>query len=310
MAEARQQLVSLQRELAQTVSTVSANHERALAELAGLRAELEQATARSAGDHERTLLALRMVRDDDERRGLHSGRCGRCPTTTHAFDEDEPLVSIIITTYRNWPLLRDRSLPSVIAQTYERWEVIVVGDAAPDEARRGGGVVRRRAHPVREPAISRAVPGRSARRVADQRHHALEHGARARPGQLDRNERRRRRPAVELCRVAPDARAETRAEVPYGCIDARPTHHGRRSASSRRIAGQWGLQAALLHAGLRFLPLQPSDWVFDVPNDVSLLERMLRIGVRFSLLDEAVVDYYPSRLWSERKQRPWPRDLF
>jgi hypothetical protein len=70
------------------------------------------------------------------------------------------------------------------------------------------------------------------------------------------------------------------------------------------------MQASLLHGGLRFLPLQPSDWVFGIPNDVSLLERMLRIGVRFSFLDEATVDYYPSRLWSEREQRPFRREAF
>ena len=51
-----------------------------------------------------------------------------------AFDDDEPLVTIIITTYNNWPLLRERSLPSVLAQTYQRFECIVVGDAAPAEA--------------------------------------------------------------------------------------------------------------------------------------------------------------------------------
>ena len=44
------------------------------------------------------------------------------------------------------------------------------------------------------------------------------------------------------------------------------------------------------------MPLQPTDWMFGIPNDMSLLERMLRIGVRFSMLEETVVDYYPSQL--------------
>ena len=51
-----------------------------------------------------------------------------------AFDDDEPLVTIIITTYNNWALLRERALPSVLAQTYEHFECIIVGDAAPPEA--------------------------------------------------------------------------------------------------------------------------------------------------------------------------------
>jgi hypothetical protein len=94
-----------------------------------------------------------------------------------------------------------------------------------------------------------------------------------------------------------------RAEVPYGFIEAlAPDGPSERLGAFPPYSGQWNLQSSLLHAGLRFLPLQPSDWVFDVPNDVSLLERMLRIGVRFAMHDEPVVDIYPSRLWSGREQ--------
>ena len=62
--------------------------------------------------------------------------------------------------------------------------------------------------------------------------------------------------------------------------------------------GQWGTQCALIHSGLRYMPLQPTDWLFGIPNDWSLAERMLRIGVRFAMLRAPVVDYYPSRLSS------------
>ena len=30
---------------------------------------------------------------------------------------------------------------------------------------------------------------------------------------------------------------------------------------------RWGLQASLFHAGLRFVPLLYTDWLFGVPND-------------------------------------------
>jgi hypothetical protein len=66
---------------------------------------------------------------------------------------------------------------------------------------------------------------------------------------------------------------------------------------------QWGWQATLLHSGLRFLRLHPADWVFGVVNDMSLLDRMLRIGVRFAMVDEVLVDYYPSELWTDRLER-------
>ena len=68
------------------------------------------------------------------------------------------------------------------------------------------------------------------------------------------------------------------------------------------------MQGSLLHAGLRFLPLLPSDWVFEIPNDMSLMERMLRIGVRFSMVEQTTVDYYPSTLWGSAERLLWEQD--
>ena len=49
------------------------------------------------------------------------------------------------------------------------------------------------------------------------------------------------------------------------------------------------------------MPMQPTDWMFGIPNDWSLGERMLRIGVRFAMLEETVVDTYPSELWASQR---------
>ena len=43
--------------------------------------------------------------------------------------------------------------------------------------------------------------------------------------------------------------------------------------------------------------------MFGIANDWSLGERMLRIGVRFSLLEETVVDCYPTNSWTDRMSR-------
>ncbi len=51
------------------------------------------------------------------------------------FAETEPLVSVVIPTFDNHQLLRERAIPSILAQSYQHFEVVVVGDAAPDEAR-------------------------------------------------------------------------------------------------------------------------------------------------------------------------------
>jgi Glycosyl transferase family 2 len=320
------ELERLRAELAQAISGAGAESSHRLAEAGGetaraldayreelssLRRELAEAEAAASSNHERTLLALRMVRDDDERARAALWSLRGTPEYERAFDEDEPLVSIIITTYTNWPLLRDRCLPSVIAQTYPHWEAIVVGDAAPDEARQvvesfGDARIRFVNLPYRGPYpedprdawhMSGTGPWNTGLALA----RGSWIGANSDDDALRPN-------SIEA--LLQHART-TRAEVPYGCMDARtPDAPGQLVGVFPPVAGQWGMQASLLHAGLRFLPLQPSDWVFDVPNDVSLLDRMLRIGVRFSFLDEAVVDYYPSRLWSEREQRPFRREVF
>jgi glycosyltransferase involved in cell wall biosynthesis len=217
----------------------------------------------------------------------------------------------VITTYLNWPLLRDRCLPSILAQTYERWEAIVVGDAAPDEARRvvesfGDDRIRFANLPYRGPYPSDPLDAWHMSGTAPW-NAGLELAQGTWIGANSDDDALRPTSIEALLR---HARAQ-HAEVPYGCLDARvPDRPSEKVGVFPPMPGQWGMQAALFHGGLRYLRLQPSDWVFGVPNDVALLERMLRIGVRFGFLDEPVVDYYPSRLWSDREQRPARREVF
>ena len=101
---------------------------------------------------------------------------------------------------------------------------------------------------------------------------------------------------------------QNQAEVSYGLIHScEPDTDGKTLGVFPPELGQWGLQAALLHSGLGYLPLEPSDWVFGIPSDWSLAERMLRIGVRFAMLEESVVDVYPHHLWGERDKRRSPQ---
>ncbi|MGH9206981.1 MAG: glycosyltransferase family 2 protein [Acidimicrobiales bacterium] len=257
------------------------------------------------------MLALRIVRDQDAvaRRALWQLR--ESPDYQVAFDEDEPLVSVIIPTYVEWPLLRDRAIPSILAQTYERWETIVVGDAAPDETRQvvesfRDDRIRFVNLPYRGPypddphsawLISGTNPWNAGLALAKGRWIGSTADDDAlRPSYLE-----------SLLRCA----KQERAEVPYGLFvrhtpDSDDTNEGKFPPEM----GHWGIQTALLHGGLRFLTLEPSDWVFGVPNDWSLGERMLRIGVRFAMIDEPVVDYYPSRAWMEREERRTYRPPF
>jgi putative methyltransferase (TIGR04325 family) len=57
----------------------------------------------------------------------------------------------------------------------------------------------------------------------------------------------------------------------------------------------------LYHAGIaEIFELELTDWLFDLPYDWALAQRMLRAGVRMCMLDDISVDYYPSLLWTPR----------
>jgi glycosyltransferase involved in cell wall biosynthesis len=48
-------------------------------------------------------------------------------------EDETPLISITIPTYDRGKLLVDRTLPSIFAQTYQNFEIIIVGDCCVDE---------------------------------------------------------------------------------------------------------------------------------------------------------------------------------
>jgi Glycosyl transferase family 2 len=276
-------------------------------ELAAVTQQLTGISQAQAEQQRRLLLALRMVRDDDTRARQHLLDLRRSVDYEAAFEEPEPLVSVVIPTYKNWTMLRDRSLPSVLAQTYQNWECIVVGDCAPAETEEvvdafGDDRIRFTNLPYRGPyppdareawMISGTPPWNAGVALASGTWIAA---------QADDDHMRPE--SIRL--LLQHARAQ-RAEVAYGSIDKMlPDGSVERLGAFPPAFAQWGMQASLFQARLlEFLPLPLSDWVFEIPNDVSLMERMLRIGVRFSMLEETVVDYYPSTLWSDSADRRW-----
>jgi hypothetical protein len=65
---------------------------------------------------------------------------------------------------------------------------------------------------------------------------------------------------------------------------------------------QWGLQAAIYHAGLNFLGLEVADALYNEPSDWSFCRRMLQLGVRTGMIDEIVVDKYE---WRRQTAEEW-----
>jgi hypothetical protein len=292
-----EQLIGVAAELQQRVEGLGQS-------VQALDARLEQSEARRAADHERLVHALRIIRDGDPANWDRLWVLRADPSYEMAFTEIEPLVSILVPTYDNWEGLRDRALPSVLEQTYENWECVIVGDAAPPEtaevvASFGDARLKFVNLPYRGPypdrkedawLISGTNPFNTAMRLAQGRWI----GATADDDALTSG-------SIEsLLALA----RERRVELAYGQLrfkyPDRPDEVVGEGPPPR--LGGWGLQASLFHAGLRFVPLLYTDWLFAVPNDWSWGERLLRIGVRCAMLEEPVVDYYPSRVWKAQPQ--------
>jgi hypothetical protein len=274
-------------------------------ELAAVTQQLTEISHAQSEQRQRFLLALRIIRDDDARAKRELLDLRNSGNYRAAFEDPEPLVSVVIPTYNNWPMLRDRSLPSVLAQSYRNWECIVVGDCAPDETREvvdsfGDDRIRFTNLPYRgpyppDPKEAWTVSGTPPWNAGV----ALASGKWIAPHSDDDAMR------PESISLLFHHAKRHEAEVAYGYIDQiHPDETVTRLGTFPPEFAQWGMQGSLFHAGLRWcLQLPLSDWVFEIPNDMSLMERMLRIGVRFAMVEETVVDYYPSTLWSASAER-------
>jgi hypothetical protein len=264
---------------------------------------------------ERIAEMLRAIADDepDTRRRLLDLRASAA--YAEPFEAGDPLVSVVIPTYRGFESLRDVALPSALAQTHRNIEVIVSGDAAPREtaevvAACGDERVRFQNLTVRGPYphdsdrawLVTGTPPYNAG-VASARGHWIA-------------------PLADDDAFTPDhvelllaAAVERRLEFVYSPLRAHLADGSEVLVGEfpPRL-GEFGMQGALYHAGLSFMELNLADDVFDVPNDWSLCRRMLRAGVRMGMIETPTVEYYPSYEWGrrarpmERRQTPPPPD--
>jgi hypothetical protein len=214
-----------------------------------------------------------------------------------AFTESAPLVSFVIPTYNRFELLRDRSLPSILAQSYENLEVIVSGDESPPET---AEVVEQIDDP-RVRFINRTVrgpyPENPQERWLMSGTPPLNDGLAAAKGRWiailgDDDE------------VTPDhtatlvaAAQKQRLEHCYGRMKVYFADGGELDWESKfpPAYGHYTLQLAIYHAGLRFFQFEPGDVAYGEPNDWSLARRMVAAGVRFGKIDALVARKYEDR---------------
>lgn len=275
-------------ELTGTIAQLSDRLERVGDALGRVDAALEQ----------RVQPVLRAIVDEEpaNRRRLHELRAS--PAYDRAYTEPDPLVSVTVATLgRQRPLL-ERALPSLLAQTHTNLEVLVVGDAAPSELE----------HEVAALGDRRVSYANLSQRISahpDPRRHWLvgstmarnEAARRARGDWLvhfDDDDHLRPAAIASLLELA----RERRAEVAYGGFEERHPDGGHVTGIGfpPRL-GCFSWAGALTHAGLRFFERELVAAHLELPGDMYMLERMLRTGVRFALLDEVVLDYFPSTLW-------------
>lgn len=275
----------------------------------GLKASIDELTARVDAlaaitrttditeELTRHMTVLRAIYENESSNRLRLWEMRQGSEYARPFEEDDPLVTVLIPTYSNAEDLAQRSIPSVLAQTHENLEVIVVGDAATPE-------VEEAARSFDDPRVQ--FVNLTIRGPYPSDPLALWHVA----GTAPSNEGMRlasgqwitcncdddlfRPDHVEL--LLTEARKE-RLELVYGKVR-------RLDPEGQEILigtfppdgpGQYGAQASLRHRGLRMFTHElvvfgePADWVW--------LRRMIRIGVRVGMIDDIVVDYYPSQLW-------------
>lgn len=241
------------------------------------------------------LRALELIHDDDPGTRRRLGELRASASYEPAFTEPDPLVSIIIPTWDRVDALIDRAVASALAQTHPNVEVIVVGDASPPEIEQaittlGEPRVRFQNLTIRGPYdedpyhawLASGTPGFNAGV-------AMARGLWIAPlGDDDEFE------PHHVERLLEEARGR-RLEFVYGRGRV-PLPDGSEASVGEfppRIT-QIGVQFAVYHAGLRFMELELGHALFGTPNDWGLVRRMMRVGVRMGMVDEATVIFRPS----------------
>lgn len=291
-----------------------ASREAVNSRLDAIARRVEDIAAASAVQGEQLRIAteiLRTLHDEEASNRVRLHELRRSEDYRRAYEDPDPLVSVLMPTYNRPDMLLERSIPSVLAQSHRNFEVVVVGDASPDAvgaalASLGDPRIRYVNTPVRGPYSPIAEHAwMTVGTPPFNRAMAEARGSWLAP--LDDDDSFTP-DHIEL--LLADAR-ERRLELVYGLLrcnypDGSQDFIGEFPPQTEftELRSSFGLQAALVHSGLRFMQMHLTDPLFGLANDVALSRRMIRAGVLIGMLDKVVSDYYPARVWDSEHPTP------
>lgn len=284
------------------------------ARLDAVQRRLEDIAAASAQQGEQLRVAteiLRALHDEEALNRVRLHELRRSDAYALAYEEADPLVSVIMPTFDRPDLLLERSIPSVLAQTHQNFEIVVAGDCAPEAvgaalASIGDPRIRYVNSPIRGPYPAR--PEHAWMVVGTPPYNRAMAEARGRwLAPLDDDDSF----TPDHIELLLAAARERRLELVYGRLRCRYPDGSEDfigefppQTEFTELRASFGLQAALVHGGLRFMQMHLTDPLFGLNNDVSLSRRMIRAGVLMGMIDAVVSDYYPARVWDAAHPAP------
>ena len=279
-------------------SALAAQVDALRGELQELREKTAAASALADAASAREMTVLRAIYDDEPGNRRRLWRMREGPDYERPFTVAEPLVSVFITTYENADALASRSIPSVLGQTHSNLELWVVGDAASAEVEEAArsfddprvrfvNLTTRGDYPDDRDdrwLVAGTAPANEGLRLAQGDWIAPHCDDDAfTPNHIEVLLAEARRQRLEL------VYGTMRRHAPDGDVK----FHG----SFPPVGWNFGVQMGLFHRGLRCFHYELIEWVFGDPGDWGWARRLLRAGVRMGMIDEVVVDYWPSKIW-------------
>lgn len=230
--------------------------------------------------------------EDTPRAATELLRARRDATYADAF-APRPLVTVRIGTYAGEETLFQRALSSMRRQSYTNWEAIVVCDGREEQtASRIASLEDSRIRCVQRPRNGPYPADAPARWQVAGSHpfnegFAFARGAWIAP--IDQDDEW----TDDHLEVLLDTALQTRAEVVYGVAQAIVANDGETYFGTwPPVAGDFGFQAAIYHAGLTAFLYDANAHLIGEPADWNLARRMLEAGVRFEFLEQIVTRYY------------------